>query len=1111
MSINKFNGPNSDKIEQFFENWKKNHGGDMSGILGHNIYILQTEDRDGKIIDEKYALNVTTDRYFWAYFGTESGRPSLNNPNIDQLFVGDGTYDEYGEIDPSVSHLNHMTYGSAITRTTDDQERIEHSTFYWDSTANVMYSTNWVISGYLDYVLSGISSTLTITEVGLATANDSNQLATHAYVVDAQGQYSSIEKHVNEKLSIGAYIITYHKPGYIENKLWAQGIGFAWNPWACRAFGWSGTGYNWNSKYNGTVNVCSHQFISSPRWSRNNNSNRYSDDSTYRASKICATAKEPLKGSYDSSTKIVEHTNTFNSTSSLVEAKDRYYDQVVLTFCNEYGTDNASDYGSQGAIVKDVYLDTPEEIATDVAYCRSISSSDLSVNFGYWQNSKMDARGLLPVTNMNITELKAYNGLTKDWDIVETVNNPTNTYNLTRMQMYPWVGIYMYCPYFENNVLKNGRQFVRVYFNMYTSYPITSISTTAISAANIWCTDTYWDTTSWVRVEDPTNVPASLGSKKYFIGFGGGISGNSGPDTRTQPVEVTRSGYTIPVLQTDEMTTLTDIDNYNNGAVGYTSSNNHFTFEYVDVSHIIPNDDNEYIFMRSCVYYPELQMSLPITTTATESYTPAGNMRDPIPSLRFGEPSGKRVLQVFRASNHNAYVTPNLQYVSVFDVPSKTDLENDPTLTLTEHVVELGSTFLNTVNYTTGKAFRVQTTETGYVMFNNPDSNRTHIVNMLGDPNDPDHEPYSYILKYPGTNDEIQTSAIWPIKYTNMVVGYDPDYTTDTERGFIIIDIENDTIVDRFRIDKTLLLGLRWIAAVNDKIYVIGDANSDWTSTWRCFLYDLAKPSGNRLVMTEMSNAVCRSLVPGGNRTDWAQFCWIGLMDSRTYGDDECILGAYCPSGDTTMGLYYFDLERPTEPVNFASGVSLKNNRFDNNQHYRRVSMDICKFNDNKQRMLIVNSNIIYYYIDSTYYYQDYNYFFDANLIRDTRSGPTQMNINSTSIPRVISISDRRLTYSPVRIAYMYKGKVWLSEYSINYSYTEPSWHDYRYVLNSANTHRIVDPKRLLPHRMVGTTTTIQAYNNPKRIYGISGVTIKLINSPDVWDPSSPNSPDNQL
>lgn len=1110
---NKSNDYYSNKIDQFFQNWKKNHDGDMSGIIGHNVYILQTEDLDGNIIDEKYALNVTTDRYFWGYFGTESGRPSLTYDRIVNLFIGDGTYSEYGDITTDVSHLNHMTYTGAMTKTSgDSQERVESSTFYWDANTGVLYSSNSVIYGYFDYVLSGISSTLTISEIGLSTGSSYNELATHAYVIDAEGHYSSIEKHINEKLTVYAYIVTYHKPGYIENKLWNQGIGFAWNPWAIRAFGNSGYGNYWQDYNNGTVNACFHFFISSPRWNRESNTEGYSDNTTYRASKICAVRKAVITGTYDSTAKTITQSLGFSSNSALIEAKDYYYDQLVISMADAYYDSSARlSYGDMCAIVKEVSLDTPEEISTDLAYCRSINSSDLSATFGHWQKSNMDVRGLLPVTNLNITDFKAYNGLTKEWDISETVLNATNTYNLTRMQIYPWVGMYMMCPYFENGLVKQGRQFVRIYFNMYTDYPITSISTTSISAANIWCTDTYWDTTSWVRIEDPTNVSSTLGSKKYIIGFGGNIWGNSGADTSTQPVEVTRSGYTIPTLQTDETTTLTNIDNYTNGAVGYTRDDDYLSRYNLNGYYNIPNDDNEYIFMSNCVYYPELQTSLPIETNTTGSYTPPGNMKDPIPTLRFEEPSGKRILQIFRASNNDTLMSPNLQYVSVFDIPSKTELVNDPTLTLTEHIVELGSTFSNTITITTGKQYCVESTETGYVLFCNPDTNRTHIVNMLGDPNDPDHEPFSFILKYPGTNDELPSSACYPIKYTNMVVAYDPQYSTETESGYIIIDLENDIIVDQFRIDKTLMTSVRHITAVNDKIYIIGDADNSWTSTWRCFLYDLNRTAGSRLILTDMTNAQSRSLVPGGDKTDWNIYCWIKLMNSKTYGDDECILGTYIPSSGN-MGLYYIDLERPTEPINISDGVGLSYTRFAADSNYRRPMMRIFKYNDGKQRILTIDANINHYVVGEAWRWYDYSYFFDANLIRDTRSGPKHLNINNVSIPNNISVSSSNyLAYSAYRVAYMYKGKIWLSEYSFNYTREEAGWQDYRYRQKSDNSHRIVDPKRLLPHRMTGTTTTIQAYNNPKRIYGINNLTIKLINSVDVWDPSSPNSPDNQL
>lgn len=1085
----------SEKIEKFFNTWKKNHNGDMAGIKGHNIYLIQTEDHEGNIIDEKYGINITTDRYFQGYFcPNQQGSPSVGTV-INYLFIGDGTHDDYGDIQPNVYTLNHMTYTNSMTKISNDITRIEGSTFYWDNDLGLLRSTGFIISGYFDYALTGIDTALTITEIGLATSSSYNELVTHAYVYDAEGHYSSITKNVNEKLTISAYVITYHKPGYVENKLWNLGIGFGWNPWGVRAFGYTGRYWNWSDYYNGTINLCTHTFISSPRCG--SKADDYSSNSTYRSSHICDSKKNIWQNaSYDSSTKIAETSFSFNDASTLIENPEYYYDQLIL---NMYNGMNDSwftgAYTSQCTIVKDIFLDTPEEISTDVAYCLSVSNGDLTGNFGHPQNSKFDVRGLLPVTNMNITDVKSYNGLTNDWDIQESVINATNTYNLTRMQLYPWVGLYMFCPYYESNILKEGRKFVRIYFNMYTDYPITSMDTDYIDETNIWCTDTYWDPSSWVHIDDPSNISSSLGIKKYFISFGGEITGNNGPSTSTRCVNVRRSGYTIPVLQTDETVELTGIDNCTNGAYGYVVDPESLTRYASTACYNIPNDTKGYIIMTNCVYYPELQTSLPITTTATASYTPSGDMYDPLQTLHFDEPSGQRMLQIFRASNHNDWSSPNLQYVSVFDIPSKTELESDPTLTLTEHIVELGSSFSNSLKPSSGKRYRVMSTETGYVIFSNPETNRTHIVNMLGDENDPSHEPYSFVLKYPGTNNEIQSSYFFPIKYTNMVVGIDPDYETDTEFGYIIIDLENNTIVDQFRIEKSLLYETQFITAVNDKIYIVGNINSDWTSTWRCFLYDLNRVSGSRLCMTDMSNELSRSLVPGGDTTDMNRYCWIQLMNSRIFGDNECILTS-CYMESNSMGFYYIDLTRPTELINISTASNIPKTWFSSS--YNRPTMRIFKFNNDKQRILTIDNNTVSYYSEPKTLYEYYSLFFDANLIRDTRSGPTQLNITNDAIPmRAPFSTSKYISYAPYRVSYMYKGKVWISEYSPNYTDTS---RQYRQVTD--NVHRIVDPRLLLQHKMTGTTTTIQAYNNPKRIYGISGVTLKLINSATIWDPS---------
>ena len=47
----------------------------------------------------------------------------------------------------------------------------------------------------------------------------------------------------------------------------------------------------------------------------------------------------------------------------------------------------------------------------------------------------------------------------------------------------------------------------------------------------------------------------------------------------------------------------------------------------------------------------------------------------------------------------------------------------------------------------------------------------------------------------------------------------------------------------------------------------------------------------------------------------------------------------------------------------------------------------------------------------------------------------------------------------------------------------------------------LMDPNRVLPHLVSGTTRTLQCYNNPKRIEGIKDVRLYYINDANKWCP----------
>ena len=1142
--------PHLEKIDKFIDNWRKSHNGDISSLGCHNIYLIQTEDRSGNITSEAFALNVMTYNYFWWFHTYDQNRPSFDRPYPEYLFIGDG--EQTLPIPTTQNSLNHLAYGASATKTSNDMTRIENSTFYYDSDTGLLRASCWLFTGYFDYTLSNVTTDINITEIGLAAGNASNQLMTHAYVYDSEGQLSSIVKHPNEKLTITAYVRIFHKPGYIENKLWARGYGFAWNPWGDLGFGYAST-YSWDSHCSGVINRCAPTYICSPRWYNSDQSNYYvyeNSGDNRRAMRWVNGYVDVFNASsiYDSEHQIARDTGGFSSKNTLLEATDRYYDLLVTTLSAAYYTDDSNIYTyycSQGGIIKpirmenityvqgstgDTWIDNewfsddagtskvieqpidfnpenyykrvrtpaPEEISTEFAACESLSDNNVACNFGYMQNSRFDVRGMLPVANMNISSFKSYNGLTHDWDIDETVANGVNTYELTMMQMYPWVGIYMNCKYRDAGVVKTGRQFVRIYFNLYTDYPITSISTSKISAGNIWCSDEYWNPNSWEWIPDPTNIPAELGTKRYYMGFGGSYN-QGNPNYNTSPVEVKRSGYTLPTVTSfDETIRIDSIDTASTTSVGNSSYTSWLTHNYISGRRHIANDDMGYIWMSDQLYYPDdTDLSVQGHSWKIKTSQPTGNLCEPIRTLRFTEPSGHRILQIFRASNTSNQVTLCLQKISVFDIPSKTQIEADPTLEPTEYVLEPGHSISNGLNRDSSTNYAITSTETGYVVIGNPTGNRIHIINILGD-EESNYEPTCETLTDSTTGEEIATSRAWAIKYTSNMVFIDPRISTDTDHGFTIYDMSTKTIVNQFFISKDVWSSsgyIRWITGWKHLLYISGPTSDDYNGgTWRCRIYDGTRSESDRVFDPAWSNALCRMIIPGGDMDDFAKARWTALTNPHTYGDEDCIIGSYNnsnwrDSNPTVLNMYYIDPSRPSEPVNFTSTVGLSSCG-GYNITGTRPTVTVGTFNQGKQRIISVEYPKQY----STNIMR--SAYFDANWIRDNRKGPSYINNNNHAIPELVPLSSSfQMDSTGHRASVMYKGKLLLSEYSTSGTYSSGF-----YQINT-NYHRFVDPGRLLHHKMTGTTTTLQAYNNPKRIYGIRNVQLKWINSADIWNP----------
>lgn len=1105
--------PRIQKLHDFIDKYKLENKCDGSIFNGHNIYLIRSEDRDGNITGEAFALNVTKDNYFYGEFDAGSAASTSTSGYATTIFIGDGEYDVNEDVDPATTTFRHTTYSGSATISNVKITKLNNSTVYWDNDNQWLYVDSFIISGYYDYNLSGITTDMNITEIGIGTSSGGsiNNLALHALVYDTSGQRTTFVKHINEKVTISVYLRVYYKPGYIENKMFNNGIEFAFNPWAFIGFGWTYT-TGWDTTHvNNTAGYAHGGYISSPRYNHNYARSYYEASSL--GTQLIGQRYLFNGPSADTTNKIISFQSSWTGMNLLIEAANRYVDKIAISAGSNYydGSSPSIYFTNQIGLSKEIFMDNPEELTTSWAHTRSIDSGSLVSCFGTNENSTVDVRGLLPVTNMTVTSVKAYNGLTHEYDIDMPITNGTNDYNLSAMFLYTWAGMYMYAPYMENGLVKHGRQMVRIYCNVHTDYPITAITNWS---SQIWCSDKYWDTTSWQVITNNNSLTTDEGTKRYYMMFGGSYTGDYGlPNSTYHPINVRRAGYTEPSITIDPAVRTADDIDPPDTTTEYTSVW-YLNGYYRNPRYFISNDTMGYIWMNNHIWYPAVNDGAGKFFTIQTSQ-PVGAGVSPSSSLRFGESTGHRILQIFRGSANNTYERNCLSKLVVFDMPDETAVEADPTLEPTEYI--LNTTMpADCTNYAT----KFSTTETGYVVIGDAANSRTHIVHLLGDAGS-NYKPYEEILTYPGTSDEVETHFCFAIKYTSKVIFQDPNTTTDQVRGFTIIDVSTNTIVDQFTVDKSYWYDLRWIVGASDVIFIIGQATSSATGEWRTYIYDLNRPAGDRLVNSDYSSTLSKALMPCGDKAD----SYSGDMNEAAHfnpfvhGDEECIIAQYVENSmNGTAYFWYINLSDYGNPININGNLGIPSGNFyrdqggSNGYRYFRTKIEIFKFNNNKQRIIVLDSPVSTYWYEKNNSYggsnikhtDQYTYVFDANRIRDTKSGPSRTNAVSVAVPSISNDwTDTSYTTfnQPLRSTTMFRGKLLFSEYVPYFT----SNGNNRNVRQPYNRHRWVDPASMIPYRMTGTTLTVQTWNNPKRIYGFQSMSFKLINDATKWSPEDLN------
>lgn len=487
-------------LKKFRENYKNKYGRYPDG---HNMYILESYDREGNKTAEAYGLNVLTNTGMARNFGSDVNIGCIIT-NTTKLFIGSGT------TDPTPTDTTLETPITTTAAITSDYGYLSRYPMTYDSDTDTLSQAIHVYTGYFDYNISGITEDKEIHELGLG--DSITNLWTHAkvYDIDVAGVSTPIKKKINERLIIKVLVSASYKVGTTISDLYDKGVYLTFEPSIfLRAMVYGSSGgpsyfssvqriygvYNTKSEYNATNGCQNYKFLmnkcsisgnvatSTPSFE----SDLIQKNGSYISKIVIGDVFEP-RSTYHEYHRLYPYQNLLITEGRRCGVKLPSPEELV--FENLYTEDHKSSriipscVNDRNTFVLDT--DSAEVVGTDI------------------YNNKHSYQ-YLPVSQMNIKSCMMYNHSTKQWDISETTENNSD-YDYDAAQWFYYLNPYMSTP--------DGNKVVRIYTNRMTEFPITSLN---VSGAKIYATDKYWDPASWIEIDDTLHVAEALQRKRYYI------------------------------------------------------------------------------------------------------------------------------------------------------------------------------------------------------------------------------------------------------------------------------------------------------------------------------------------------------------------------------------------------------------------------------------------------------------------------------------------------------------------------------------------------------------------------------------------------------------------
>lgn len=551
-------------VEEFERNYDKKHPGSPGCF--HNIYHLVAEDLDGNIVDEAFGVNCMTDLGFSNSFFRSTSNEYYNY----YMYLGQGQ----GDIDPASSSLIDPITPIVSSNYSGGSYSTEHWNTTWDPVRQANRVQFRLHVGYFDYTCW--SEDKTVTEIGLATYGyDQNGLKYHAGVYNSAGERTTFIKKVNQKLTVTVYGRFMFPIKKIVNQMWEAGWHFV-----TRSAGWFR--YEYEQDPSGFYTVLA-SYDKAHAWN---------SDWTYLFYHTIGTITDH-----------VYRNDRTRSQNVFMDGKYQHVDDVYVS---------TSDWdGCQGRpywLAQKPFRST-EPIPFQNDHFRAFSYATLSLWRTYCDrctDSVRDNYGQLPMSNIHIDSLRMFNGQTGEYDIDVPFVEPVPYLNAGLGHLRLSVREHNYVDPIK------AASWHTVFINEAPEYPITKIYD---CGRTMYTTDEYWDSTTWEIIRNTENIPASQGSKRFFI-----MIDDTFPDTYDDryvryyvPGGYGRYGRRVEratwkaAIQKLDLNNGSGEDMVNFGTRMNTSNYwaNYLWYSYEAAGKPLQNETYGYIFQNSYLVYPE--------------------------------------------------------------------------------------------------------------------------------------------------------------------------------------------------------------------------------------------------------------------------------------------------------------------------------------------------------------------------------------------------------------------------------------------------------------------------------------------------------------------------